>query len=859
MAYLPKLRPSIAAFTRAPIGLAAAYCALTMLLAAPGRAQTVDIDEEVGLEVDVDIWVRVYDSDGDIVFPSPSGPSGCASGSPINDYCMVPATAPSPDWNVECYLEPGTATTDWVFWWFENGVPTADFVTFELATQPDIETVIGRYVYVSYHRYAPGASFYRPDDDIGTPDVSFRVFSDYTLKATRGRVTIPDDYFEDTLGPTYVLPYDLQYYCAEQGCSPLLRSYFLAPVTEVPTTSLARFTFSAATDAIIDSEWNLTWSDPGLVLQFPTGRRLVIEGALNATDVDFTAAPSATNGWGGIRFEPQSGGTIQGGSIQGVGDWEGIGVAYAVDIRGIEGFAPVTQPTITGVDISNPGNGNVVGVYVSGANTFPWLDDNTIHDLWAGVVLNAGARARLTRNTIHENTGDGLTAGPATTAYLSPHPTLGLSSLGNIFDNNEGRGIYATSSAAIWFGFSAVPEQGFHANGYNSAPSNGLSGVEATNGAVLYAGTPSYQRYNRFFDNTGDDATASGKDSRAWVSCDWWDDTTPPFRTSATGGAILDGSYYLTADPYDPGPPPSCVTASFEGGGSAALVSGPGDGFGEGNGGSTAREWLLAAVEVAAERPPDAFVLLQRVIDEAPDSPEAIAAIAEVGGLLLRPNSPTEAQGLLETYAAGTRPALRTAAQRALVVSLHRAGDVEGALARTNALVAPGASWEDLLFGQTARVYLYAETGRWTEAAEALANVETLAPGSMEARLGRWHLLETPAGASGSAAHAALASASTGSSAAAFQGYALGPVVPNPTSGAAAVALSLAGPSRVRLVVHDILGRELVVLAQGMFEAGAHSLAVPGLLRPGVYVARAQVESGGMPPRALSVSFSVVP
>jgi len=865
MVYLPKMRPRFAASTRSAVGLAGVYCVLTVLLPGPAHAQTEDIDEEVGLEVDVDTWVRVYDSNGDIVYPSHSGSGGCGATTPDNDYCHVAPAAGSPDWNVEFLSEPGTAGTDWVFWWFENGIPTSDFVTFELATSPSTEDVIRRYTYVSYHRYQSGASFYRPDDDAATPDVSFRVFSSETVKATPSRVTFPyDDYFEDELGLTYVMPYDFEYYCAEsQACSNPTRSYFLSPVDEVPTTSQARFTFSAATDAVIDSGWNLTWADPGLILRFPTGRRLIVSGgsSLTTENVDFVAAPGATTGWGGIRFEPQSTGRIEGGSIQGVGDSENVGVAYAIDIRGVESFAPVTDPEIIDVEIFNDAYGDVVGVYVSGTNTFPWLHENTISGLSAGVVLNDQSRARLTRNIIAGNSGNGLTAGSQTLAYLSPHPTDGSAHLGNIFDNNTGHGIYASSDAALWFAYAPDPQQGFHAEGYNTATASGLTGIGATSGAVLYAGTPSYQRYNRFFDNTGLDAAGVGKNTRVYASCDWWD-MSPPFRTSATDQAFLDDSHYVLDDPYDPSDPtPPCYAISGEGltaGGAAARVAtSPIAGFGDG---SSPRRLLLAAVEAMAERPYVAFALLSRVLDEAPDSREATAALAEAAGLLARPNAPPGIHALLDAHAAGSRPALRAAAHRALIGVLRREGDLARALAHTDALVAPGAATEDALFGHVARVYLYANLNRWDEAAAALARVEALAAGAVEARLARWHLLDSPAAGLLGAAPAGLAAVLQTSVASASVGaaaYAMGPVIPNPTSGPATVPLVLASPSRVKLVVRDVLGRVVAVITDRSLDAGTHSLAIPGSLPPSVYVAHAVVEPEGEAPRTLTARFSV--
>jgi hypothetical protein len=177
------------------------------------RAQPEEIDEEVGIELDENVWLRVYDSDGTVVYPFEEA-KGCFQIE--DDYCLlVPSASTNPDWSVEFYAD-GPAdpcgTCDWSFWWHEDDVPTADFVTFEFAEESDEETVIRRYVYVStIQRYGtPGTVFYYPDESPGgSPDVSFRVFENLTIKATRSSVRRPtDDYFEDVFtAGTYVMPY----------------------------------------------------------------------------------------------------------------------------------------------------------------------------------------------------------------------------------------------------------------------------------------------------------------------------------------------------------------------------------------------------------------------------------------------------------------------------------------------------------------------------------------------------------------------------------------------------------------------------------------------------------------------------
>ncbi len=74
---------------------------------------------------------------------------------------------------------------------------------------------------------------------------------------------------------------------------------------------------------------------------------------------------------------------------------------------------------------------------------------------------------------------------------------------------------------------------------------------------------------------------------------------------------------------------------------------------------------------------------------------------------------------------------------------------------------------------------------------------------------------------------------------------------PNPSTGAATVAFSLAEAAPVRVSVVDVLGREVAVLADGPAEPGAHEATVRGLA-PGTYIVRMDA-AGERFTRALTV------
>jgi hypothetical protein len=68
-------------------------------------------------------------------------------------------------------------------------------------------------------------------------------------------------------------------------------------------------------------------------------------------------------------------------------------------------------------------------------------------------------------------------------------------------------------------------------------------------------------------------------------------------------------------------------------------------------------------------------------------------------------------------------------------------------------------------------------------------------------------------------------------------------VAPNPVRSNARVRYTLATPASLRLVLYDVLGREVAVLAEAPRPAGTHDVVLEaGSLSPGVYVLRLQSE-----------------
>jgi predicted outer membrane repeat protein len=70
-------------------------------------------------------------------------------------------------------------------------------------------------------------------------------------------------------------------------------------------------------------------------------------------------------------------------------------------------------------------------------------------------------------------------------------------------------------------------------------------------------------------------------------------------------------------------------------------------------------------------------------------------------------------------------------------------------------------------------------------------------------------------------------------------------VYPNPSRGDAEVTLTLQAPSRVEVSLYDALGRRVVILTNGAFAPGSHTLSLQRTPSPaGLYVVRAVTEEG---------------
>lgn len=671
-------------------------------------------------------------------------------------------------------------------------------------------------------------SFYRPAAGNGSIDTDFYL-SNGSLGVHTNDSGISGN-VDTYLGQTgWTLPYDRVTLCAQTACSnpgPESQFFSAGVQTQAPLPGfdgqrlVPTFAFKGSVAPL--ASWGAqNWDVPGLTLQFASSATLTAAGSLSTTGTTFTAS-SATQGWGGIRFNAGSAGTITGGEITAVRTYGGAAVSITN-----------ASPTLRGVEIRNSACCGTDGIYVTGSSSNPTIQEAVIRNMsGAGVTLDSYARARLVRNRIQNNGEDGVAAGFGVSMFLSPDAPNN-DRIGNDVLTNAGNGIYAGPQADLTYGWYYYGGAGYaHTDGYNNVTNNQAAGNLVTGGGAIHGGNTDAQRRNGFYENTGNEVEASGSGSRAYVSCDYWGPgVTPPFQTAATGGGTVTLFSYLTQDPRS-NPSEPCQPLSMGGEAekqTATAARGAGTGLAAD---------LEAAASLAMNRPAEALTMLRRVVAQGDDA-LASAALAEVARVASGPQALAAARVFLAEQAAGLPGRRRAAALRGLVGVRHSTGDAAGALAASQVLAAAGDAG-DAAFGNLSAVYLLSEAGRGDEARAALASVERLMPGSRDAALARRHLGLAPA--AGRGVGEGLAAAKTDAGAAALATDLLA-TRPNPTGGVATVPFRTAQAGHVRLAVYDVLGRAVTVLADAAFEAGEHAATLDASrLAPGVYVVRLSVE-----------------
>ncbi len=723
----------------------------------------------------------------------------------------------------DSYVVPGSSGCNWVAY-IDGNPPSSVPGVAELHPERLYRIDIGaRSYYYEVEMGGPqGEDIFSPRGVSGDyPDVlfirspgEFRVYPVRLGNGASGRDV--DDFFTGD----WVLPYDLPTICATLGCNPEDDTDYPFLATTPYTTAAPSFPItlrsSGTEDWIVPSARSYDWSSADVAeIQFAeTG--VEIKGDLDVTGMTFTG--SDASGWSGIWFQPGSGGSFSNVVIEGVGGSGGN--ALRIDNA---------SPTFSTVTINNPATpSSVGGVYVSGAQASPDFHDLRVENMtWTGVSVYGYAEVRMTDSNIQSTGRTGLVAGTGADVFLYPSLS-GDRTEGNQITDNAASGLYASNTATATFGYYYYPTGGVHNDGFNSVTGNQAKGVFAAYNGTVAAGNATNNQRNRFFSNVSFDAYSTQSGSAAYVRCDWWNDTTPPFRTATTGSAFLDDSAWLLADPYvNPAAP--CTSGS-----GAAFGAGT-DGRAVGKeGGAGTRADRLGAAMGQMDQPDAALAALSALIGEAPGTPEEAAALSAIGRLAVRPDAPSGARSVLDGYA--TAGPLRGIARQARVGLRYRAGDVAGALAEAETLLADPVSEADLVFAHSARVVLLSAQGRDRAALQAYRALAEIAPGSEEADQARVFLDLPLDRAAESATVASATSALATAPAEPAAGFAVEGVYPNPTAGAARVVVSVGERSRVAVSVFDVLGRR-VAEAEGAFEPGTHTVRLAtDRLVPGAYI-----------------------
>lgn len=506
--------------------------------------------------------------------------------------------------------------------------------------------------------------------------------------------------------------------------------------------------------------------EPTTTLEFASGKKLIINGTLEAEDATFTASGSS---WGGITFNSGSSGDIDQSTIEDVSSIAAIQITNA-------------SPTISSSTISS----STIGISVSGSSSSPSITNTSVTSSSYGLrFYDAGGTVSSSTIT---NTGQSHT-GVITSYYADPQ----LSASGNDEGNNKIYGFYtglwAETAATIWNG-----------SGENCVYNNTSYDAFAMDGGAIYA------------ENL------------------WWGGGAP--YADSDGSSTVDYTPYLT-DSFCPAP------------GAGKMEQEVANGSPESNMEEDLVAQLRGAKWAAVEgRHAEAIRLFKGIVTVAPVSKEAGVALTELGRLARKTDNVALATYLRNEATVGSP---HRAMLLGLLVSYHGARkDRQAALAWVDTLEQEYPRTWQAFYGQWKAFHLYLEDGDYAEAAQVLARMQpTRDTDTYELALAQ-ELLAAATGADvAEIPHQSPAKQGNPQTSVQAASY------PNPFNPSATIRYSTATDSHIELIVYDVLGREVIVLVDGMQRAGIHqAIFKAGHLPSGTYIYRlkadGQIQTGMM-------------
>ncbi len=588
---------------------------------------------------------------------------------------------------------------------------------------------------------------------------------------------------------------------------------------------------------------NQEWEWYGANVLFPASEGYTVEGGFSASSTTFGPIDPAQT-WNGFAvggtfdatgvtveraatgvtvFEPGTA-SITGSTLRS----NGVGL----DVRSAEGA------TVSGSTVESNGDGILVGFIdcaIGGAacpcrgtcyGDLTLTSSSVSNNIGEGVRL-VDATARIDRTTISSNGELGLALSNATVDPFYPF---------NVVESNGDYG------AAVVAGSDLTMSPIVNGFGTNRIAGNATTEILLYTGGYAFLGNSTVNGRNSVYD-TGGLLLRNLTSTTAQAVNTYWDTLTP-----GTAGAFAGPVAYVPVSECDyTVSPPSCLTLSGQRGGYATAggVEGPGMEMRSGTeGGLDSPETLVSLI--ASTR---------AALAAAPASGEAPTLIYELGALhrLDRGDALGEwaqTAALLETLRAVlAEPEVpeteRATAEAALEVEAVAALGQEDYDAAAELVAAWAPLAESEAVGRVlalAGASLEAAEGRYAEAASA---VEAVAAGEPDE--GAQAALRSVAGfyarrAGDGGRVAGPVGGSRGTEAAVPAASLV--VYPNPARGAATVALALPEAAEARVVVFDVLGRRVAVLADGPVEAGTHRFGLDATALPsGVYVVRATGEA----------------